>query len=1003
MNTSPKNGITLILGPANSGKMGRVLDWWQERLPLRPLVVLPTAPDALQASAEMAQRAGGLVGQDAAVTFDGLVRQVLGRSPRYATDLERTLIVSCLLRDLPVGVLGGSERLPSLAPALAVLLQQLSDSGRAPEEIEAVLRRWASVDPHAAVLASEICELAAAFAGKCSELGLADRPPALRETMSAASGWQRPLALYGFTSFTGGQRNLLEALSRSVEVLIAFTHRREHKVGLIRPDELAWWMARAGRVVESEPDALSYAAPAIAYLERYAASDGPRPGPPAAGSAREGVCFVLASGRRAEAEAAAERIAELLRAGVRPADIGVVVRQVRQWSSLLGDVFDSCGIIYHMDDRCLLGETGLGHAFLGALKGVVFDDDSGLFSYLRSPYSGLGAQEAADLELFYRRRTARGARALAGAAGEGCRESVRRLWDLVLPGAADPGGGVGPGGAGAMGSARAAGSVIDPVEAAALAQRMLVAGSIGTEPDSGELREDARAFRAIQIALETIGVLAAGRGPDDALDSRLLLRVLAKVVVPSVGGDCGDAVQVLSAQRARARRFEAVLVLGLVEGEFPGRPDTPSLLSSAQRARLDQLGDGLLAPEIDQEEALFVSAASRARRLLYLSARDAEDDGGEAAPSRFWQSAKNLLGVGSGEHEVRTLAELVFAPCLAPSARHYLRGCAASGVALESLGPDVRLDRPVRPWKTEPPRLTDPTVLEELASLDCFSPSALESYSGCPFAWFVERVVGVDDLEVNLDAQTMGELLHSALSATYAELAQRGLLPLRPEGLPAAEGVAMAAIDEAVQSERCPGSLAQRRLATCRLKGMVRGLLARESGSNSGFTPSETETWVGGRQGVDIGGLRIRGRIDRVDATAGGDTVFVIDYKSGKTPSANALGTEEALQLPLYLRALAVERPNVRVAGGAYLSLAEGKRVGVVSAGFEGVLGAGGEGCRVLDEDGAAELYERTLAIARVAAAGMRAGEIAPRFGRQCPPWCRLGPACRSGSGGYRP
>ncbi len=632
---------------------------------------------------------------------------------------------------------------------------------------------------------------------------------------------------------------------------------------------------------------------------------------------------------------------------------------------------------------------------------MAFDDDSGLLCYLRSPYSGLGLEEVSDLELRYRRGTARGARALAGVAGKSVRDPVGRLWDLLLPDVADPGS-VSQAATACSGAA-SAGPVIDPVEAVALAQRMLVAGASGGESDSWDLREDARAFRALQTALQTIAVLLAGGGPGDMFDSHLLFRLLANVGVPSVEGDGGDAVQVLSAQRARARRFEAVLVLGLVEGEFPGRPDVPSLLSSAQRAQLDQLGGGLFAPEVDQEEALFVSAASRARRLLYLSARDAEDDGGEAAPSRFWHSAKTLLGVGDGEHEVRTLAQLWFAPHTAPSARHYLRGCAACGVSPGPIGGGLGADVPVRPWKSKPAQLTDPTVLQELASLDCFSPSALESYSSCPFAWFVERVVGVDDLELDLDARAMGDLLHSALSSTYRELAKQGLLPLCLQGLPAAERVALAAIDEAVQGEGCPGTFAQRRLAACRLKGMVRGLLAAEAGSGSVFVPAETETGVGGRLGVDIGGLRVRGRIDRVDALSAGEVVFVVDYKSGKTPSATALGTDEGLQLPLYLQALAAERPDVRVAGGAYLSLTEGKRVGVVATGFEGALGTGSEGCRVLDEDALAELYERTLTVARAAAAGMRAGDIAPRQGRQCPPWCRLGPACRSASGGYKP
>jgi hypothetical protein len=154
---------------------------------------------------------------------------------------------------------------------------------------------------------------------------------------------------------------------------------------------------------------------------------------------------------------------------------------------------------------------------------------------------------------------------------------------------------------------------------------------------------------------------------------------------------------------------------------------------------------------------------------------------------------------------------------------------------------------------------------------------------------------------------------------------------------------------------------------------------------------------------VDIGGLRIKGRIDRLDAAPEGDALFVIDYKTRGIPSASALGTEAGLQLPLYLMALAAERPDMHVVGGAYLSLAEGRRSGIVAAGFQEALGSGAEGCRPLDQAGVDELYGRTREVAQAAAAGMRAGAIAPRPDQQCSPWCRLGPACRSRKAGYRP
>ncbi len=64
----------------------------------------------------MAERTGGLVGQSQAVTFDGLVRLILGRSPRYATDLERALIAARLLHGLDLEALGSHAHLPGSVP-----------------------------------------------------------------------------------------------------------------------------------------------------------------------------------------------------------------------------------------------------------------------------------------------------------------------------------------------------------------------------------------------------------------------------------------------------------------------------------------------------------------------------------------------------------------------------------------------------------------------------------------------------------------------------------------------------------------------------------------------------------------------------------------------------------------------------------------------------------------------------------------------------------------------
>ena len=1005
MSTASSTGLTLVLGPANSGKMGYVLEWWRDRLAAKPVVVAPTVPDARELTVEMALRTGGLVGQSPAFTFDGLARLLLPEALPHLTDLERNLLVSGLLRDTPLDALRHAVHLPGVATALALLLRQFGESGKRPEELDRILGWWAA-DADSAPLAGDVRRLAAAYARACEKRGVVDRPAVVRLATEAAGGWTRPVAFYGFTSFTLGQRELVQELARQVEVLVTFTHESDRPVSLCTPAEIAWWTSCAGRVVEVSPATLAYDSPAIAYLERHFMRDGRHPEPPPAfvepapqdglrdchvGTDRPaGVRFLLASGRRAEAELAAQQVAGLLRQGFSPGEIAVVVRKVQTWSSLLAHVFASCDIPHRVDDRRVLAETGLGYAFLAALEGVLLDDAKQVLSFVRGPYSGITPEAAADLELRYLKASRKGTRVLTAIAESMGVVGLQPLGTLVEI--------VGTGAEG--GEVETAIPRLNPVAALAFAREMLEAGLRGAVVGGLEAEEDARSFRSLENALTTM-TSVAGDG-NGLLDPREALHALAEVDLAGSRSEAAGVVQVLSVQRARARRFEAVVVLGLVEGEFPGRPDQVSLLNPAQRGRLDAIGGGLFAPELDQEAALFVSAVSRASRVLFLSARDAEDDGGEATPSYFWEASKQLLHVGSEAHLVRTLADQVFAPQTAPSLRHYLRSCAMNGLnphAAVVPGPSP----PVPSWVRIPSRLTAPEVLAELAALECFSPSSLERYASCPFQWFVDRVVGVGEMEPELDGRVIGTLLHDALRDTYAELSAAGLLPLQPGGVQEAERTAAALIDELVQSDRCPGTEADRRLANWRLKRMASNLFDMEVSTGGALVPAEMELWVGGQDGVDLDGFRLSGRIDRADAAQERDALFVVDYKTGKVPAFSAFGTRDGLQLPLYLLALAAERPHTAILGGAYLGLSTKKCSGVVTAGSEDIVGLPRDGYHVLDDAGLEAVLAGARQTALAAVEGIRTGLIGPQSAHDCPSWCALGPVCRSFKGGNRP
>ncbi len=977
-------GLTLVLGPPNSGKMGHALDWWREKLPLRPVVVAPTAPVARELTMEMVRRTGALFGQWPALTFDGLVGAITGRSSRRPGEFERRLMMAGLLREVPLRSLNATASPPGAAAALARLLQQLGDSGKDPEELDGILSSWAREDPSVAGPATDVRCLYRAYLDACAISGLTDGPMAAREAVALAGGWTRPVVLYGFTSFTTVQQTLIETLSGPAPVLMALSYDATRPINLSTSAEVDGWRNRAGRVVELLPRVRAYSSPAIAYLERHFMSDRPLPEPPRPTAGPEGVRFLLASGQRNEAELVAQHISGLLRQGFRPGHIAVMVRRLQNWRSLLRQVFGSCGIPYHIDDARTLGETGFGHALLRALRGVLRDDAESLLAYLRSPYSGLTPEMAADVELRYRRDGRRGAVALADI-GDGIRPgSCAPLWAAI--------------------GDRAGAPSVDATGMEDVCWRMLNASAQHGVVGDRDFEEDARAFRALGGAASVMRASEATGFVGGPLSAEAVLQALAGVPIPGSRIGTTDAVQILDVQRARARRFAVVAVLGLVEGEFPGHSDPPALLTRGQRTQLDSLaGGGLFVPEANQEAALFVSALSRAWQLLLLSARDADDGGGEVMPSRFWSLSRALLGADRGDCQTRTLAEVVFGVEAAPSLRHYLRACAAQGC---SPHPGVRPsghEGQARPWRRPPARLTDPAILEELAETESFTPSSLEAYLNCPFAWFVDRVVGVEELEPELDARSTGQLLHSVLSITYGELASRDALPVNPESLAEAELLARAVVERLVGEEGCPGNPAEKKLTAWRLRKMVRRLLQMESEAAGALITLETESTVGGEGGIDIGGLRIRGRIDRIDADPAGRSLFVLDYKSGTLPNPSSIGSPRALQLPLYLMALAAERPAARVIGGAYLSPLEERCSGLVRAGSEHLVGAGRQGCGVLDPDAVEILYQETRALSCEAAAGIRAGSIAPRPNRECPPWCGLGPVCRARRGGYRP
>jgi len=453
-------------------------------------------------------------------------------------------------------------------------------------------------------------------------------------------------------------------------------------------------------------------------------------------------------------------------------------------------------------------------------------------------------------------------------------------------------------------------------------------------------------------------------------------------------------VHVLSAARARPRRFLVTFILGLVDGEFPLVDQRIGLLSAGERREANRrAGAPLFSEPHDEEEALFAVGVSRPWQMLYLSSRDWEDDGGEAVPSPFYRQAQALLPsapVWAG----RDLRAVAHPAGSAPSHREYLRACVVQGLR-PTADSDEALLQGISSW-VRAPRLVTTPVRDELRGLPSFTARELEAYARCPFAWFLRNVVRLDVIDQRWDALQMGSLAHDALAAAYRALAAEGRLPLTEAELPRAFALVREQLRARLEAPEAPGEKGDRRLAGAVLARDLEAFLAFDASTGSRLPPAAFELSVGGREGIDIGGLRVRGRIDRLDGGVAGLPLFVVDYKTGQASHGSDFDRRGDLQVPLYLLALRALRPQADLAGGVYASLGGRTQRGMVLA-EHGPLVGSWRAKNEVERDFFEAQLESCRASAVQAAEGIRSGVIDADAPSGCPRYCDLAAICRRG------
>ncbi|MGH3040144.1 MAG: hypothetical protein ACRDNG_00095, partial [Gaiellaceae bacterium] len=379
--------LALLVGPANAGKVSRLLDRYLENLDREPYLVVPNRAEVDRVERELLARRPALLGGTIG-TFDDLFETIArddGQPRRVATDAQRGLVIRRVLAGASLNGLGASSRFAGFGDALLGAISELESGLVEPQDVD-----------------GDLAGLYTAYRAELGRLQLRDRDLERRHAVERAeselAAWDgRPVLAYGFEDLSGAQWALVQALAGRTEVHVSLPYEPGRPVFASLGRTAADLAGLAdGRVEELPPAYAEIAHPALAHLERALFADGPQAEPPPLEGA---VRFLEGAGSRGSLELVADEVLGLLRRGTAPEAIGLVCPSLDRLRAPLETVLSAAGVPYALEGRVRLGQTPFGHALLSALR---FLWQTGgrreLFGFLRSPYSGLARAHADYLE-----------------------------------------------------------------------------------------------------------------------------------------------------------------------------------------------------------------------------------------------------------------------------------------------------------------------------------------------------------------------------------------------------------------------------------------------------------------------------------------------------------------------------------------------------------------------------------------------------------------------------
>jgi ATP-dependent helicase/nuclease subunit B len=396
-------------------------------------------------------------------------------------------------------------------------------------------------------------------------------------------------------------------------------------------------------------------------------------------------------------------------------------------------------------------------------------------------------------------------------------------------------------------------------------------------------------------------------------------------------------VQVTTLDEIRGLKFDYLFIGGLCDGDFPTRYQPEIFFSGSFKKQL----------QIHQTEERyrFYQSLCGWNKKLYLTF-PATEGGRDTVVSTFLKEFEELFSISSkneSDYDDALFSKEGVQIFIGRNGLESLNNIIQSDceIDLEQISKSLEVEniRNTDPFANSNftgDLLTNESTDEILAELTeqlkafttkQYSISQLETYAKCPFKFFVERVLGVKTIEEpteDIEAIEMGRILHTIFYEFYSSLREKGLtlVGCSEKDFRTAEKLIFQIAERQLETTafKSPLTFYEREkilgLNGNRIESVLYRFLESERDGDKDFLPKyfevsfgrlradEADKILSDSEPIQIDGVKLRGKIDRIEVDEKLKSFNIVDYKlSGAKPSFDDLANGISLQLPVYLYA----------------------------------------------------------------------------------------------------